>query len=248
MHIILESVTVEFPIASPQVQRLFSHETLGTLLGGKFSSGDGKASRICALNEIDVNITAGDRLALIGPNGAGKSTLLRVISGILSPTQGNMSVAGNVVPLLDSALALEIDATGYENIDIGCLYIGIDRDQIPIARKEIADFTELGPYLSMPVRTYSSGMLSRLTFAIATSLAPDILVVDEGIGAGDASFQKKAAERLDQYMGNTKILVLASHSERLIRTYCNKGLYMKKGEVAASGGIEEVLQIYKSDI
>lgn len=247
MRIALNSVTVEFPVVSPELQRLFSKKTLGSLLGGNLSRGNGKTTKVRALSNITLNIISGDRLALVGVNGAGKSTLLRVIAGIYSPTYGEVSIEGNVVPLLNT-YGLEMDATGHENIEIGCLYVGIGRSKMQASREDIENFTELGPYLNMPIRTYSAGMLSRLTFAIATSLAPDILVMDEAIGAGDASFQKKAADRLSKYMWDTKILVLASHSEDVIRSYCNKGLYIKKGKIAASGEIEDVLQTYKDDI
>ena len=243
MYIKARNVSVTFPLYGNGSKRLFSQETIQSVLGGAVSS-QNEEPKVQALKNFSLDINPGDRLALIGGNGAGKSTLLRVLAGIYPPTQGSIEVFGRVLPVLDASLGMDQDATGYENIEIGCMFSGLTWKETVKLRDNIAAFTELGPFLDVPIRTYSTGMQSRLSFAIATAKTPDILLLDEGIGTGDSSFQSKANERLKNFMGQSKILVLASHADDLIRQFCNKGLWMHKGEIKKIGCVDEVLKEY----
>ncbi len=248
MYLQLDNVHVSFPVFGSSPRRLLSRESLKSVLGGVLDlEGPANAPVLHALQGIDLHLKAGDRLALVGPNGAGKSTLLRVLARVLVPTMGRVRSAGKVIPLLSGSLGMEMDATGHENIDIGCLYLGLSRDETRKMRESIVAFTELGEFLDMPVRTYSAGMMSRLSFAIATAADPDILVVDEGIGAGDAAFQDKAAIRLQQFMGRSQILVVASHADNLLRRFCDRAIWLEKGKIKYSGGVDEVIEAYHAE-
>ena len=197
-----------------------------------------------ALDGIDLRIDHGDRVALIGRNGAGKSTLLRVLAGVYRPSAGIASIEGKVSPLFTAAPGMEPDDTGYENMVTCGLYLGMSRKEIRRKISDMAELTELGPYLSLPVRTYSTGMLMRLGFAIATALDPDILLLDEGLAVGDARFAERAMARMDQLIKRSSILVLASHSDGLIRQTCTKCVLMDRGTVIAYGPVDEVIERY----
>ena len=190
----------------------------------------------------------GDRLGLIGHNGAGKSTLLRVMSGGYRPSSGVIGIEGDVASLLTLGVGFDVEDTGFENIYTGCLYLGMTPGQIRDKVDEIAEFTELGEYLKMPVRTYSSGMQVRLSFAIATALDPDILLLDEVMGAGDAQFMIKAQQRIESLMSRASLLVLASHSTAMIRQFCNKAMLLKAGRIDAFGDVESTIAAYEKSI
>jgi ABC-2 type transport system ATP-binding protein/lipopolysaccharide transport system ATP-binding protein len=157
-----------------------------------------------------------------------------------------VTVNGSTVPLFDISLGMDPESTGYENILLRGLYLGLSRSRIRARLDEIADFTELGDFLNLPIRTYSAGMRMRLAFAVSTSVAPDILLIDEGIGAGDAAFLQKASERLRLFTEQVSIIVLSSHSEDLIRKMCQKALLMEHGRVIGAGTTEEVLEQYRT--
>jgi len=197
-----------------------------------------------ALRDVSFSAQHGDRVGLIGPNGAGKSTLLRVLAGIYEPTAGSVRCDGQVVPLFNPALGMEPEATGHQNIRLRGLLLGLRPQEIESRRNEIAAFTELGNYLDMPVRTYSSGMSLRLAFAISTCFVPEILLLDEWIGVGDAHFVEKAEQRMQEVVGQSSIVVIASHSNDLIRRLCNKALYIEAGRVKAEGSVDDVLAAY----
>jgi len=197
-----------------------------------------------ALNGVDLALESGDRLGLIGHNGAGKSTLLRVMAGIYPPTAGAVIVKGKTVPLLDIGLGMDDLSTGRQNIRLRGLLLGMSDSEIRRKTDEIAEFTELDDYLDLPLRTYSSGMRLRLAFAISTAVDADILLFDEVIGAGDASFQDKAARRLCELHERAQIVVLAIHSSEVIRKTCNKVLWMERGHARAFGPVEEVVSAY----
>jgi ABC-type polysaccharide/polyol phosphate transport system ATPase subunit len=199
---------------------------------------------IRALNGVSVNIEHGDRVGLIGRNGAGKTTLLRVMAGIYEPPSGTVEIEGRVAPLFDIGMGMDPESSGYENILLRGLYLGLRKAEIRAKVDEIADFTELGEFLEMPLRTYSAGMFARLAFAISTSIDPEILLLDEGIGAGDDVFLEKAKQRLDALINRARILVLASHSDLLIRKLCNRAILMENGQVDASGSTDEMLERY----
>ncbi len=191
---------------------------------------------------------SGDRIGLIGHNGAGKSTLLRVMAGIYSPTVGNVSCDGKIVPLLDISLGMDDNSTGRQNIRLRGLLLGMNDSEIQAKQEEIAEFCELGDYLDLPLRTYSSGMRVRLAFAVSTAVDADILLLDEVMGVGDASFMNKAKARLQDLHHRAEIVVLAMHSNTEIRRVCNKVLWMDRGRVRAFGPVEEVVSAYEAQV
>lgn len=198
-----------------------------------------------ALKNVSFRIEDGDRVGLIGRNGSGKSTLLRVLAGIYEPTHGCVRIAGQSCTLLDLTLGMDMEATGTENIYLRGCALGLSRNAIRKVEQEIADFTELGDYLALPVRTYSSGMALRLAFGISLAAPHDIMLMDEIIGVGDAAFLAKAKARLDETLSRSSILVVASHATDLLRSMCNKGIFLQNGSVQMIGPIEEVLAAYQ---
>ena len=242
--VVLEQVVVDFPIYG--TQRSWRNELFNRAVGGAIRRENGHRINVRAIDGVNLTINHGDRIGLIGHNGAGKSTLLRVLAGVYKPSSGVIRVEGRVSPLFNSAPGLDLDDTGYENMLTCGLYLGMTRQEIASKIPDIAQFTELGDYLSLPVRTYSAGMLMRLGFAIASALDPEILLLDEGLGAGDARFAERAAKRIDALIERSSILVLATHSDVLIRQMCNKCVLMARGVVTAEGGVEEMLERYQS--
>lgn len=242
----LEHVSVSFPIYASS-SRSIKNRLIQTATGGQIrsSSVSNRITLIQALQDININLKSGDRIGLVGHNGAGKTTLLRVIAGIYEPNEGSVSVEGRAVPLFDIRLGMDPESTGYENILLRGLYLGLTRKQISAQIDEIAEFTELGDFLDLPIRTYSAGMQMRLAFAVSTSISPEILLLDEGIGAGDAAFIQKASYRLKSFTEKVSIIVLSSHSEHLISTMCNKALLMEHGRIVAAGETADVIQRYR---
>ena len=235
----LDHVTVDFPIYSGSGRSL--KKTLVSIgTGGRIMQGGGRIS-IQALKDISLSLGHGDRLGIVGHNGAGKTTLLRAMSGVYEPTEGCVRVSGHVATILDFALGLDFDATGYENITLQGMLLGLSRHGIAELVDEIAAFTDLGGYLEMPIRTYSAGMLTRLAFAVATSTDPEILLMDEWIETGDAEFFVRAEERLHSLIERAGILVLASHNVALIRSYCNRAIWLEHGELKAMGSVDDIL-------
>jgi ABC-2 type transport system ATP-binding protein len=242
----LEAVSVDFPIYDSSTRSL-KKRLMGTTVGGHLDSSQGatRVSVVQALADIDLALRHGDRVALIGHNGAGKTTLLRVLAGIYEPRAGRVAIRGSVVPLFDITLGMDPECTGYENIVLRGLFLGLTHREINGLMDEIAEFTELGEFLSVPIRTYSSGMRIRLAFAVATSIDPDILLLDEGIGAADASFIAKANQRLQEFTGKAAIIVLASHSEELIKKICDTAVLMEHGRIVSRGTVDKVLAAYR---
>jgi lipopolysaccharide transport system ATP-binding protein len=223
----LDSVSIDFPIFGAHAVSL--KQTLASAAtGGRIGRETGVAV-IQALRDISLDLKEGDRLGVIGHNGAGKSTLLRTLAGVYPPTRGRYARTGTISSLIDPMLGIEMDATGYENITIRGLILGIGHREMARLIPEIAEFSGLGDYLDMPVRTYSTGMLMRLGFSIATSIRSDILLMDEWMSVGDAEFKQKAEERLREIVSNTGILVLASHSPELIERECNRVIELSHG-------------------
>lgn len=197
-----------------------------------------------AIDDLSLELRAGDRLGLIGHNGAGKSTLLRVMAGIYPPTDGQIQVQGKSVPLLDISLGMDDQSTGRQNIRLRGLLLGMSDAEIRRKTEDIAEFTELGDYLDLPLRTYSSGMRVRLAFSISTAVDADILLLDEVLGVGDASFQAKANRRLEELHERAEIVVLAIHDSATIRKTCNKALWMERGKMRMFGAVDEVVDAY----
>jgi ABC-type polysaccharide/polyol phosphate transport system ATPase subunit len=194
---------------------------------------------------ISLDLADGDRLGLVGANGAGKTTFLRVISGVYPPLAGEAVIEGRVSSFTDIALGMDLEATGWDNIIFRCVFLGLTFAEARALAPSIAEFCELGAYLDLPARTYSSGMFLRLAFAISTAVQPDIIVMDEMIAAGDESFLQKAQKRIGDLLDRARILVLASHSQRIIRNFCNKVLWLEHGKVRMLGLTDDVLLAYE---
>jgi len=241
--ITLEDVTVDFPIYGSH--RSWRRDLFGGTAGGAIVAGRTRKQQVVrALDGINFHIEQGDRVGLVGHNGAGKSTLLRVLAGVYAPTSGRVVVDGHISSLFTTAPGLDIDDTGSENIVTCGLFLGMSRPEIARKTSEIEALSELGEYLSLPVRTYSTGMMMRLGFAIATSLDPEILLLDEGLGAGDAKFAERMTHRVTDLVARSSILVLATHADSLIREMCNKALLLEQGRVVAAGEVDAVLARY----
>ncbi|GLH77363.1 putative o-antigen/lipopolysaccharide transport ATP-binding protein ABC transporter RfbE [Bradyrhizobium sp. SSBR45G] len=239
---------IEFPVAPPNA-RSFRHLAIkaASRVGGRVSKSDGSFQFVQALDDISFTLKQGDRLGLVGHNGAGKTTLIRVLAGIYEPTRGSLRVVGRNVPMFDIGLGMDEEASGYENIRTRGLILGLSPEEIEQRVPEIAEFAELGDYLELPIRTYSSGMLLRLVFSIAASIHGDIILMDEWIAVGDAQFRKKTHDRLQQITLRSGIVVLASHDHGLLRDTCNLGLYLDGGRVRAFGAIEDVMKELAKD-
>jgi ABC-type polysaccharide/polyol phosphate transport system ATPase subunit len=240
-RVCLQDVSVEFPIYTPHTRALKS--SIFTCLGGRLAAHNATVI-VRALENITLDLRDGDRLGLIGHNGAGKTTLLRVISGVYSPVSGKVEVFGRLASYTDMALGMDPEATGWQNIIFRCVFMGMTFAEARALSPSIAEFSELGAYLDLPVRTYSSGMYLRLAFAITTSVRPDIIVMDEMIGAGDTQFLEKARRRMSELLKRARVLVLASHSEAIIRAFCSKAIWLEKGRIRMAGSVAEVLAAY----
>ncbi len=247
--IIAKSVGIDFPVIG--IDRSFRKELLGGQVGGLFrrdEHGKNKLRKISAVRDLNLNLKDGDRLGLIGHNGAGKTTILRMLLGNYWPTSGELIIEGKCVPLLTLGLGMDPDFSGYDNIEICASYIGMDRALVAEKFDDICEFTELGEFLQMPIRTYSTGMLVRLSFAIVTASEPEILLLDEIFGAGDASFYVKAKARMDDMLNRASILVFASHAMGLIRAQCNMVCLLEKGTPVFIGDVEEGIALYEKTI
>ncbi len=207
--------------------------------GGISASIDTRQGTLTALHDISFSLSAGDRLGLVGPNGAGKTTLLKVLFGVYEPSRGRVISEGRIDALFNIRLGFRSEATGRRNIMLRGLLNGWTPEQIKEREADIIAFADLGDFIDLPLSVYSAGMATRLAFSIATTLEPEILLMDEWIGAGDADFRAKAQVRMAQMAEKAGIIVLASHSVSLIRRTCNKVLRLEKGRVAACVPIEE---------
>ncbi len=243
----LDRVRVSFPVYHGG-SRSLKKAILSRSSAGRIARDASDRIMIDALREVSVSLVSGDRLALIGPNGAGKTTLLRVMAGIYEPVSGSVQIHGRISPMFDLGLGIDSDLSGYDNIRIRGLLLGLSSQEIEELLPDIAEFTELGDYLDMPVRTYSSGMVLRLTFAVATCIEPEILLMDEWIVAGDAHFLNRAHARIDSFLNKASVLVLASHNLETCATWCNKGLWLDRGEVRALGPVSDVIAAYQGAV
>jgi ABC-type polysaccharide/polyol phosphate transport system ATPase subunit len=239
----LRNICVEFPVYNINA-RSFKKRFLRLATGGNVSKDAHQHVVIKSLHNINLSIQHGDRIGLIGHNGSGKSTFLRLLARIYEPVRGDILIDGNVSPMLDLMQGIEAEFTGYENIIIRGTILGIPRKEIESKIDEIANFTGLGDYLAMPVRTYSSGMMVRLAFAISTSISPDILLIDEVFGAGDASFVEKAREKMISLLHQSNIVIMATHSDELIKEFCNKALLLEGGQIKYFGTVDKALELY----
>jgi ABC-2 type transport system ATP-binding protein/lipopolysaccharide transport system ATP-binding protein len=241
--IVLRNVSLSIPIFAPNQQRLLRKPAFFSPVGGTISNQDGKVY-VRALRGISFSLSRGEHLALIGHNGAGKSTLLKLLGGIYPPSSGTVTVNGSVGCLFEMGAGTQPEMTGYECIKLQHLIHNDFGSDWREAAQEIAEFTELGEYLHLPLRTYSAGMRARLIAAIATAWPRDILLIDEGIGAGDEAFQDKFAARIDRFLAKAGLLIIASHSEALLRKYCARGIVLAHGEALMSGSLDDALKYY----
>lgn len=194
-----------------------------------------------ALQDVSLELVSGDRLALIGVNGAGKSTLLRTMAGVYEPCHGSVVRRGRITPLLSLGMGMHPDATGLENIQLLGMHLGIPPREVRLLTEEIVEWTELGAFIQAPMRTYSAGMVMRLAFAVSTAGAPDILLIDEWLGVGDAEFQVKAQNRMTAFVGSAGALVLASHDNKLLQRWCNRAIRLEAGRIVDSGPVATLL-------
>lgn len=247
-HIVLDKASVELAIYNSRGRALKNEILRRTVGGGLQDNRDRAVQVVQALNQVSFEARDGDRIGLVGGNGAGKTTLLRVLSRVYPPTSGHALIEGRISSLIDLSMGMDTDATGYDNIEMRGIMLGLDRKQAQALVPDIEEFSELGEFLSLPIRTYSSGMMLRLAFAVSTAVHPDILILDEVIGVGDAAFAEKAEKRLHSMIEKASIMFLATHDNKTIRRFCNRTLWMKGGRLAMDGAPDEVLNAYTADI
>ena len=237
----VSDVTVEFPIYEANARSLRS-AVMRAATGGVLAEDAAHHVVVRALDRVSFELHEGDRIGLVGHNGSGKSTLLRVIAGVYEPISGSVHVQGSVASMLNVWLGMNVDATGLENIYLRARVLGMRRHEVDVLVSDIAAFAGLGDYIHMPLRTYSSGMQMRLAFAVSTSVNADVVLMDEWLSAGDASFAVKAEERLHDMLDRTKVLIVASHNEELIRRSCNKIMRLEHGTIVDFGPLEPAVR------
>lgn len=235
-RIIAQDIVVDFPIYGSQ-SRSLKKTFVRAATGGLLAKDAADRVVVRAIDRVSFDFKEGDRVGLVGHNGSGKTTLLRVIAGAYEPVSGSISVMGRLGSMLSITLGMDAEATGNENIFLRAAIMGLKPREMAPMVAEIREFSELGDYMDMPVRTYSSGMSMRLAFAISTCMSADVILMDEWLSVGDAAFRQKAQQRLRKLLDQAKILVLASNDEALIRANCNKIMRLDHGKVI---GFEDV--------
>lgn len=228
----LQNCSLRLPIYGT-INRSLKGAVLSTATGGRIAAASKNISVVQALNDVTLDIRAGDRVGIMGHNGSGKTSLLRMMAGIYEPSSGQIRVEGRVSSFINLGLGMDPEATGRENILLCGLMFGLDYDHTIALTPSIADFSGLGEFLDMPVRTYSSGMMMRLVFSIVTSVEPEILLMDEWLSVGDADFVQLASARLKQLVDAASILVLASHNENVVADLCNIVVRLEHGDVVS---------------
>ncbi|ENZ83247.1 MULTISPECIES: ABC transporter ATP-binding protein [Caulobacter] len=234
----LTNVDLDYYVYSLRSQSLRS-AVFNLAVGGRMYKAAGDVAAVRALSEINLEINEGDRIALVGHNGSGKTTLLKVIAGIYHPTRGELSIDGDITSMIAIGAGMDPEATGLRNIHKLGMMRRLSRKVIDSRIDAIADFSGLGDFLHLPVRTYSAGMQARLMFAVATEFDADILVLDEWLSAGDAAFVQKAGERMQRMVEEAKIVVLATHDEDLVQRVCNRVCELSGGRIAFLGSTED---------
>ncbi|MCQ9618272.1 ABC transporter ATP-binding protein [Paenalcaligenes niemegkensis] len=246
-HVKVKGLTVEMPVYELS-SRSMKLRLLGSLAGSRISSNQGGVTVVKALQDINFECEDGDRVGLIGSNGSGKSTLLRVLAGIYEPSVGQVQVDGKAVALLEMGLGMDDSLTGYQNIKLRGMLLGMSPDEVAEKTAEIAEFTSLGDYLHLPIRAYSSGMRIRLAFAISTAVEAELLLLDEVIGVGDAAFLEKANARLRDFQERASIVFIASHSGEVISDMCNKVMWLEGGQLRFMGDVAQGLKAYSDSL
>ena len=238
----IQGVSVSFPLYHGNSRSL--KKMVVAAASGRMGKDRKQRVVVEALRTISFTLRGGDRLGLVGSNGAGKTTLLRTLAGIYEPVTGHVRVEGSVNALLDPGLGMNIELTGRENIMLRGLYNGMPREVISQLEEDVTSFAGLTDFIDLPVRIYSSGMVVRLGFALATAIRPQILLMDEWILAGDAAFIERAKSRLEAMVRGADILVLSTHDQAIVRTWCNRVLWLDQGRIRADGPPDEVLEQY----
>lgn len=238
VHIELKNVSLAYPIYSVRAQSL-RNSIANLAVGGKLLKDGQDVIHVKALDDVSFSLEDGDRLGIVGHNGAGKTTLLKVLAGVYEPDTGHVDVQGRISSMIDIGLGLDAALTGRENIVNMGRIRGFTTKKILEIMDEIIEFSDMGAFIDLPLKTYSSGMRARLVFSVATSMDPEILLMDEWIGAGDKLFHDKASKRLKDVLTRSRIIVLASHNFNLIKRMCNKLLVMKAGSPIFFGKIED---------
>jgi lipopolysaccharide transport system ATP-binding protein len=245
-NISLQQASVVLPIFNSS-SRSITNTLVSAATGGALTAQKGGHISIEALKNLDLEIASGDRLGIIGHNGSGKSTLLRLLSGIYEPSSGEIQRSGSISSLVDISLGINPESTGRENIFLRGKLMGLSRKEIDEKIDEIIEFSELGDYINLPVRIYSSGMLLRLAFSVSTSISADILIMDEWLSVGDGSFAERASNRLKELVDSSEILVIASHTRSLIEETCNKVVWLEHGVIKKVGPVDEIVPQYFGD-
>jgi lipopolysaccharide transport system ATP-binding protein len=242
-YVNLENVFVDFPVYS-NTSRSLKKRIFDSTIFKRVSELDDSHVAVNALRGLNIHFTEGERIGIVGKNGAGKSTLLRVLNGIYAPSSGKITIEGKLNALVDIGLGLDAEATGRENIILQGLLLRVPLEEIKSKEYEIVEFSELGEFIDLPISSYSTGMLLRLAFSIYTATAPNILVMDEWLSVGDLSFQKKAENRLTNMIENCEIVIMASHSEPLIKKMATRVIWMQDGKIIGDGKPEEICKAY----
>jgi ABC-type polysaccharide/polyol phosphate transport system ATPase subunit len=243
-HIKLSKVFVSYPVYGSSRQRSIFGSAANRVAFGRIAREAGRVAMVDALRGLSFELGDGDRLALFGRNGSGKSTLLKLCSGLLVADSGRVDLSGSRASLLHVGAGMDLEMTGAENVDMVGSLLGVSRSGRALLAEDVAEFTELGEFLNLPIRTYSTGMLVRLMFALATAVHRDILIVDEIIGAGDAMFVHKASQRLLSLFERSKILVLATHSGELAAQMCNCAVWIDGGKAVMFGEPRDVWEAF----
>jgi lipopolysaccharide transport system ATP-binding protein len=238
----VERVVVEFTVDA------VSLNSLRSFLYRRKAQKQPTARIVRALNDVSFSVGSGERLGVIGPNGAGKTTLLKALAGIYTPQQGIVTVNGHVCPLFEFATGFEMNGSGWDNIRTRSLLLGMAPREIEAKIDEIGEFSQLGQFLDIPVRCYSSGMLLRLAFATSTAVDPQILLLDEVMAAGDEAFIERARRRMNGMMERADIVIFASHSLTLLPTFCSRTIWIDRGRILMDGPTEDVIGHYRQAV
>ena len=241
--IVFDNVSVDFPIYNSNTRSL-KNKLIQVATGGQLGADKHGRVVVRALENITFQLKDGDRVGLLGHNGAGKSTLLRLLGGVYEPTFGKSTIIGQIGSLIDISLGIDPETTGRDNIYIRGALLGLTRSQVKVKIDEIIDFSELGDFVDMPLRTYSTGMHMRLAFSVSTIIMPEILLMDEWLSVGDETFQHKVENRLNDLVSSAKILVIASHSKELLLNTCNRLIWLEHGRIKMDGNPKKVCAAY----
>lgn len=240
--ITVKNLYISFPLYHENMRNL--RKITNIFLSGRLSEDKHRKIYVQSLRDISFSIKGGERVGLIGTNGAGKTTLLRTMSGIYEPVSGHLRIEGHISSLLDPSVGMNPELTGRENIRLRCYIDGVPRKQMNEIEEKVIEFSELGPYIDLPVKTYSSGMNLRLGFGLITAIDPQILLMDEWFMTGDEGFMLKATHRLENIVKKSQILIISTHSPQILIKWCNRIIWLEQGFLKMDGTPQEVLPVY----